>query len=182
MADALEMLGYRPHFMRATDDLESVLKRHDALTHTPIAAAYAELDARFPGSKFILTTRERESWLRSCEQRWSLPGRAKTRQARELYHRLYGVEHFDRAAFSAAYDRHVADVRRHFQGRPNQLLEMDIIAGQGFEVLCPFLGKPPCDDPMPHKNTIEGHRGPIARVRRLLRAVLPQRPSRGAGR
>jgi hypothetical protein len=176
------MLGYRPHFMRATDDLESLLKRHDALTHTPVAARYVELDARFPGSQFILTTRDRESWLRSCEQRWSLPGGKQTPQARELYRRLYGVDHFDRAAFSAAYDRHVTGVRRHFEERPNQLLEMDIVAGEGFEVLCPFLGKPLRDDPMPHKNTIQEHRGPIARVRRMLRAVLPKRPSGRADR
>jgi hypothetical protein len=52
---------------------------------------------------------------------------------------------------------------------------MDIVAGDGFEVLCPFLGKPLCSDPMPHKNTIAGHRGPIARAKRLLLGFLPQR-------
>jgi hypothetical protein len=87
------------------------------------------------------------------------------------------VEEFDRVAFSAAYDRHLTDVRRRFEQRPGQLLEMDIVAGDGFELLCPFLGKPLRNDPMPHKNTMKGHRGPLARAKRLLLGALPLRRS-----
>ena len=35
-----------------------------------MAPFYAQLDRAFPGSKFILTVREKEAWLRSAEVHW----------------------------------------------------------------------------------------------------------------
>src|SRR5690349_19921009 len=37
-----------------------------------VAPFYPQLDQAFPQSKFILTVREKEAWLRSCEQHWAL--------------------------------------------------------------------------------------------------------------
>ena len=39
---------------------------YDALSDLPVGAFYRQLDRRYPGSKFILTHRDRESWLASC--------------------------------------------------------------------------------------------------------------------
>ncbi len=42
--------------------------------------------------------------------------------------------------FIETYYRHHEDVRKYFHNRPDDLLEMDITAGDGWEKLCPFLG------------------------------------------
>ena len=65
---------------------------------------------------------------------------------------LYESVIFDAEKFSAAYHRHHADVRRYFADRPDDLLEMNIIEGDGWEKLCPFLGLPTPAVPFPHLN------------------------------
>lgn len=42
----------------------------DAAADLPIAPFFAQLDRRYPGSKFILTVREVESWLSSVRKHW----------------------------------------------------------------------------------------------------------------
>jgi hypothetical protein len=59
---------------------------------------------------------------------------------------------FDREKFIAAYNRHHADVRRYFADRPGDLMEMNIIEGDGWEKLCPFLGLQVPPTPFPHLN------------------------------
>ena len=76
LGHALVQLGYSVlgcrldmvHPLRQ-DDLEAVLGlagQFDALQDVPWAALYRELDQAFPGSRFILTEREEQSWLRSA--------------------------------------------------------------------------------------------------------------------
>ena len=40
----------------------------------------------------------------------------------------------------------------HFAGRPDDLLVLDVVGGEGWERLCPFLGLAPPDEPFPHFN------------------------------
>jgi hypothetical protein len=72
---ALRILGYRSdHFSThlltlAQGELGldwSSVRDYDALTDVTAARFYRELDARFPGARFILTVREPQAWLRSC--------------------------------------------------------------------------------------------------------------------
>ena len=42
------------------------IEEFDAFTDTPVVRFYKQLDKLYPDSKFILTTREIENWLRSC--------------------------------------------------------------------------------------------------------------------
>src|SRR6476660_2478699 len=53
-----------------TDANDPVLDAFDGFADNPIPILYAELDARYPHSKFILTDRDVDSWLRSVE--WML--------------------------------------------------------------------------------------------------------------
>ena len=46
---------------------------------------------------------------------------------------------------------HERRVRAHFAGRPDDLLVMDITAGDGWEQVCPFLGLPVPDAPFPRR-------------------------------
>ncbi len=156
LANALEILGYRAIHAESLYDIET----HEAATDTPVAAHYRELDQRYPNSKFILTLRDMDEWLESCQKHWySLYDNPRdvTRAIEYSFCRgaLYGIEGYDRGIFRAAYDRHVRDVREHFRDRPDDLLEMDICAGDGFEKLCAFLGKPHPGVPFPRLNTAE---------------------------
>src|SRR6185503_19618665 len=47
------------------------LAGYDAVTDLPIGVFYAQLDMRYPGSKFILTVRDVESWLVSAKTQFS---------------------------------------------------------------------------------------------------------------
>jgi hypothetical protein len=127
----------------------SILRwRLDALTDTPICATFEALDRAYPGSRFVLTTRQKEPWLESCRYLWEvwlephmarLPDDAGVVYMRALHERVYGRTSFDPAAFSRAYDDYHERVREHFRGRPHDLLILDISAGEGWGPLCEFL-------------------------------------------
>jgi len=75
LSNALSKLGYMTrggpdHILDAffNNDLESIYKfvdQNDAFQDNPWFCLYKELDKRYPGSKFILTERESDKWLRS---------------------------------------------------------------------------------------------------------------------
>jgi hypothetical protein len=167
--EALEILGYRSLFVLNYEHLEENLA-YDAFTHTPLASIYKDLDHRFPGSKFINNVRQRESWLQSIEKQWAANDASLlTEAACQLRRSIYGTEHFDRDHFSRFYDRHQQEVSQHFQDRPEALLTLDICAGEGFEKLCPFLGKPIPAQPFPYKNSArDGYARPSQKIKRFL--------------
>ncbi|MCS6787192.1 MAG: hypothetical protein NZ524_09210, partial [Thiobacillaceae bacterium] len=162
LASALELLGYRvkdypgievyrPGDLSCLDP--SLFERYDALTDTPIPSFYRELDRAFPGAKFILTVREREAWLKSCAKQFTEKLAAKQTEAHNrLFIDLYGTAVFEPHKFAAGYDRFVAGVLDHFKHRPQDLLVLDVTAGEGWEKLCPFLHKDIPDLPFPKAN------------------------------
>ena len=72
---ALQRLGYRVTGSFGTKDPDIASKVHelayakvpdyDAFEDNPWPILYRDLDARFPGSKFILTRRPSDAWIRS---------------------------------------------------------------------------------------------------------------------
>jgi hypothetical protein len=159
---ALEILGYRAkHCPRFYLDAEGQLcvgpeqiEEYQALTDEPIALIYKTLDRRYPGSRFILTVREMESWLTSRENnsRAMAPWWAKNPAVPVLHTALFGAAAFERASYARAYRRYVDDVHAYFRNRPDDLLVMDICGGEGWEKLCPFLGKPVPEVDFPRRN------------------------------
>jgi hypothetical protein len=127
-----------------------------------VSPFYAQLDGAYSGSKFILTVRNRESWLRSSEDHWRYTlawwdrhdGQFK-RFSQFIFACTYGTLHFNADRFRFVYDLHLRNVREYFNGRPEDLLVMDICAGDGWEKLCPFLGFEVPEIPFPHLNTQE---------------------------
>jgi hypothetical protein len=143
----------------------SVLEVCDALTDTPVCATYKALDAAYPGSRFILTVRAKEDWLRSCERYWGAGLSAYIEEHPEdplsgyiklISEALYGSADFERDSFARAYDRYHADVADHFGGRDGDLITMDVTAGDGWERLCGFLDRPEPDEPFPAANRMPG--------------------------
>ncbi|MBC7360383.1 MAG: hypothetical protein H5U10_17790 [Desulfacinum sp.] len=162
LANALALLGYRvkdnPGLRRYTpgslpDELIAIVDAHDALTDTPIPSYFRELDSCYPGSKFILTVRDRASWLRSCRKQFTQAHANKQNEAhRVLFMDLYGCVTFDEEKFSSGYERHLNGVLKYFRNRPEDLLILDITGGEGWEKLCPFLGRSIPDQPFPKAN------------------------------
>ena len=112
--------------------------RYQALSDIPVACRYKTLDVLYPGSKFVLTFRELESWLdnRSRKPADPSPGNFWVRENRHL---TYGRQSFDRDAYIAIHRDYHTGVAHHFASRPNDLVTMNIIAGDGWEKLCPFI-------------------------------------------
>lgn len=152
---ALEILGYRS--VHWPWDL-SVIDRVDAATDQTVGVAFKELDAKYPGSLFILTVRDIESWISSMDRistEFRHPINSDPTLRAFVYGinlKLYGAEDFDRQKWEAGYWSHLEAVKEHFKDRPEQLLIMDICAGDGWEKLCPFLGKPVPATPFPWDN------------------------------
>jgi len=162
LARALDVLGYRTKdYMGVTryvpGDISSldwdVLRSHDAFTDTPIPSFYKELDQAFPGSKFILTVRSSEDWLRSCRKQFTKRKAEKLNESeRSIFLELYGSTAFEPSSFRQGYEQFVEGVLEYFEARPDDLLVMDICGGDGWEKLCPFLGIPVPDAPFPRLN------------------------------
>jgi hypothetical protein len=146
---ALSVLGYErvahnPRF----EDLAGLQGGADS----GVVVFYKYLDYRFPGSKFVLTLRDLDSWLESmrfANARFPLSSRKFDEASIMRRMLIYETVEFDRDKFVAAYERHHADVRRYFVDRPGDLLEVDFISGAGWEPLCAFLGLPVPDAPFP---------------------------------
>jgi hypothetical protein len=139
-----------------------ILERFDAATDTPVCASFEALDAGYPGSKFILTIRDKHSWLESCRGFWTaglepfLLEHADDDNPFAVYVRainqaLYGGPTFDAARFSRAHDDYHEGVRKYFRDRPEDLLILDICAGDGWAPLCTFLNLRTPGTPFPWK-------------------------------
>lgn len=134
----------------------SVLQDFQGITDITVVPYYAQLDKLFPGSKFILTTRNRPTWLNSMEAHWRDkpiledgeiekitkidPIKIKLRQF--LRAAVYGIHTFDQERLGYIYDLHHKNVREYFSDRPEDLLVINICQGEGWEKLCPFLHQP----------------------------------------
>jgi len=163
---ALERLGYECNdfpieMLRLRKDSLSFrvseAAAYQALVDIPVSAFFRELDEAYPGSKFVLTIRDQDGWLRSCARHF-LEGRSWGRKIDLLNERVYGSTSFDPVRFEDAYARHVRAVKEHFSDRPNDLLVLDIVGGEGWAELCPFLGIEIPPDPFPWANRTEDRR------------------------
>jgi hypothetical protein len=146
---AFEILGY--HSCHSPGTIDQFFS-NNALADTPVVVGYQFLDIMFPGSKFILTDRDEADWLRSCESIWRKYLQEQSEFLQHLHLALYNTVQFSEGKFRAARRRHLTAVKEYFAGRPNDLLEMRICEGEGWERLCPFLGKPIPDVPFPREN------------------------------
>lgn len=64
-----EIVAHLDHGNRGALHL-SILTKYDAVSDSPICCVFRSLDAAYPGARFVLTTRDEESWLQSCENYW----------------------------------------------------------------------------------------------------------------
>lgn len=143
----------------------TVLKDLDGITDITVAPYYAQIDRIFPGSKFILTIREKQSWLRSLKKHWlyeyalndhdtyPLDYQSHVAITQFLKVAVFGCYNFDEVRMSYVYDLHYKNVLDYFRDRPQDLLVINICAGEGWEKLCPFLNQPPHQEAFPYIHT-----------------------------
>jgi len=157
LAVALKMLGYRvtgPNGTRDPDIAEEVhamadelVQKHDAFQDNPWPVLYRYLDEHYPGSKFIMTIRSPESWIRSQVKDFGL---TETPMRRWIYG--VGCPEGNEDVYVARYERHNREVLEYFADRPDDLLILDLPKGHGWPELCGFLGLDVPDKPFPHAN------------------------------
>jgi hypothetical protein len=149
LCEAFRILGYRNVIHNPRFEALATL---DAGADLGVLIYYKYLDYKFPGSKFVLTVRDLDSWLSSTESAVrKYPVKSRDDDIAIMRRMtIYETVEFDRDKFMATYARHHTDVRQYFSKRPADLLEMDIIGGEGWAKLCPFLEVPDPPVPFPH--------------------------------
>lgn len=114
---------------------------------------YPELSELYPNAKFILTVREEITWVESIRKHIShekkFPLQTRLAEAHRML--VYGSAELSEQLWLRRFKEHNKAVRQFFQGS-NRFLEMNIVAGDGWDKLCPFLGKDIPNIPFPHKN------------------------------
>lgn len=110
---------------------------------------YRRLDERYPGSRFVLTTRNPESWWRSVE-RWLTVSKPEDARA-EHYRQHLRVATLGKEEMIAAYLAYEREVRAYFGDR-RDFCELDLEAGHGWPELCALLELPEPAVAFPHAN------------------------------
>ncbi|MCP5099990.1 MAG: hypothetical protein GY943_30930 [Chloroflexi bacterium] len=177
LARALDQLGYSvtgsfglmdTHI--ATNVLakaSEIVPQYDAFQDNPWPIIYKELDAAYPGSKFILTLRPTDAWLASAVRHFN----GKTTPMREW---IYGVgdPRGYESIYRARYERHNAAVTAFFKDRPQDFLQMRLTEGEGWEKLCPFIGMKIPNFEFPHSNSYDERSKLTNKLKRGFRRVM----------
>lgn len=151
------------------DAVLAVAQRYDAVQDVPWAVLYRELDARFPSSKFVLTERDEEDWFESARRHFgsvNIP----------LHEWIYGhgVLEGNEELYRERFRSHYTAVREYFDDRPNDLLRLNLAAGDGWEKLCTFLERGIPIAAFPHENKAPKNRTPKDRMINSLRDATPE--------
>ncbi len=159
LREALKILGYNvkdttpraliPILKGDFSKIRQILKGYDAMEDTPWYIIYRELDELYPGSKFILTTRDADSWYTSVSKHI---GDLRAAHHEWIYGRGKGLPKEDRDHTIAVYEKHNKGVMNYFIDRPDDLLILDFTRGDGWQKLCAFLDKEVPEIPFPHYN------------------------------
>ena len=145
------------HELRSGQYKLSLLEKYQGVADTPVVPYFAQLDKEYPGSKFILTTRDMDSWLESVRKHWETSPQFEHEPLRKEFQTfirtaVYGCVEFNEDRFRYVYETHYNNVIKYFKDRPQDLLVIDICQGDEWEKLCAFLGVEKPDVPFPHAN------------------------------
>lgn len=143
----LEQLGFKSlHFVDDLLDVPdwNVLDDYDAFSDSPIPLYYRQCDLLYPKSKFILTTRNKKSWLSSMKWLFT-DGKILWNwdKATDRYHqKFYGSQRYDKRSLEVLWDNHHREIETYFSEKPDQLLIINIDQGFDIREICNFLEVP----------------------------------------
>ncbi len=223
LTKALEILGYRTaHYLTSLlsdrwygvrefapqdkvfsldpERMVKALEPYDAVTDSPVSSpeVFSMLDQQFPGTKFIYTTRDLPSWMKSVERHntmdhfaHQLKGRIETYKDYDpdrdyvfscdsigiteyLYRTPYKKLTPD--VYAEAYLQHQRQVEAYFEKRQEDLLVLNVAEEGQWEKLCVFLGKEVPRKKFPHQNKTDknGWERAMDGVMRFGRRYTPQ--------
>jgi hypothetical protein len=177
LASALRILGYRvtgPFGIHETDigltakdQALRIAREWDAAQDNPWPIVYQDLDRAFPGSRFILTTRETDDWFASVAKHFG-------GQSTPMREWIYGVGDpvDNEAIYKKRFEEHNTEVVKYFENRPSDLLVLPITKGAGWAPLCEFLGVEEPASQFPHSNSHRDRRIDKTIMRRFKRLRL----------
>lgn len=129
-----------------------------ALTDIITIPFFKGLDKAHPESKFILTIRNKDEWLGAIQRHWRRRA-ARYKQGKGcrpneewLIRKVFGDFLPTSQDNADTYIVHHRNVAGYFRERQDDLLVLNICAGEGWERLCPFLGVDIPNEPFPWKN------------------------------
>jgi len=95
--------------------IHSVAKNKDSFDDWPWIILYVELDQMFPGSKFILTERSTQNWIRSYQNMLKSQGEASA-ELNRIRQILYGLPfpNVTETELIGRYEKHCHDVKSYF--------------------------------------------------------------------
>jgi hypothetical protein len=164
LAEAMRHLGYKtiqyPY-------RPSQIKNNDCALDLTVTLNYKKLDKKYPKSKFILTVRDYDSWLKSMRNHYRRYPASK-RYKEQLMYRLkfWDTVNFNRRLMTKKYYDHLDDVDKYFKGRKKDLLIINICDGEGWKKLCPFVGKKIPRKPFPRENVAKYRKLPAYKKKR----------------
>ena len=160
LAAALDYLGFKvtgpngvnnPAIAQEAEEMAfKLVETYDAFQDNPWPILYKQLDVRYPGSKFILTLRPTQTWIKSVVNHFG----TQTTPMREW---IYGIGYpkGHEQIYIRRYETHNQEVLDYFRHRPQDLIVLRITEGEGWAKLCPFLGVSIPSIPFPHLNKNE---------------------------
>lgn len=137
-SDFLKLYGL--NVIHYPNEMQLMSGAGDGASDIPVVPAYKVLDIMFRGSKFVHLVRD--NWVESVEP-YFLRKTGRTGQGAaqlNLREMVYGSVLWDKQKYGDAYNRHNDDVRKYFADRPDDFIEMNIIAGDSPKLLLDFLG------------------------------------------
>lgn len=153
-------------------DKEYVLRfaeKFDAFQDLPWIFLYKELDQKFPGSKFILTSRNEESWITSMVSHF---GQTDTPMRRWAYGN--GCPVGNEELYCNVFRKHYQEVKDYFKGREKDLLEINLSASSDWQPICQFLGHPLPNKKFPHANKSKEKYNKIDKIKNIIRRITPK--------
>lgn len=139
LAYAMKALGYQVNFYPYN---LRMIRKNDFVMDLPVLLRYKELDRKFPRSRFIMTIRDYDSWIKSFRNHYRrFPASRRHKALLKYRQRFWGTIRFDTYTMTRRYYEHQADVYNYFEDRRKDLLVFNIVGGEGWKKLCPFLGK-----------------------------------------
>jgi hypothetical protein len=173
---ALSKLGYKvcDAYLDCVESLSkgdlspilNIVAQYDAFEDNPWPVLYQEMDRRYPGSKFILTIRNEQKWIKSMVNYF---GKENTPMREWIYG--FGCPKGNEKIYLERYRKHNKEVIEYFKNRPDDLLILSLERGDGWNELCNFLKVPVPDKPFPHVNKSNYH-SPFDRTKTFIKNTL----------